>query len=70
MIVSLPAKNDVFFSTSEAASYLGFATDTVRRYVYRGLIDADRIGNSLVIRKSECDRYRREKRSPGKPKKS
>ena len=70
MIVSLPTKNDVFFSTSEAAEYLGFAEDTVRRYVYRNLINADKIGNSLVIRKSECDRYSKEKRKPGKPKKS
>ena len=55
------------FTTREAANYLGYAEDTVRRYVYRSLIRAEKFGNSLLITKAECDRFKREKRGPGNP---
>lgn len=64
----LQTKNDCFLTTSEAADYLGFAEDTVRRYVYRGLIEAQKLGKNLVVLRSECDRYMTERRSPGRPK--
>jgi excisionase family DNA binding protein len=70
MAMSLQTKNDMFFTTREAADYLGFAEDTVRRYVYRGLISCQRMGNIIVVSRSECDRYRKEKRKPGRQKKS
>jgi excisionase family DNA binding protein len=70
MLIPLQIKNESFFTTAQAASYLGFAEDTVRRYVYRKLIRAQKLGKTLVISKSECDRYRKEKRSPGRQKKN
>ena len=63
MATSIPA--ETIFSTREAAEYLDFAEDTVRKYIQRGLISADKIGPVYVVRKSECDRYLREKRAVG-----
>lgn len=56
---------DTFFTTREAAEYLGFAEDTIRRYIYRGLIFANKHGRDYQVTKAECDRYKREKRSRG-----
>ena len=68
--MAIQSRTETFFTTREAADYLGFAEDTVRRYIYRGLIQPhEKHGNSHVISKSECDRYAREKRSPGREKK-
>jgi excisionase family DNA binding protein len=64
----LELKNDRLLTTAEAAKYLGFAEDTIRRYVYRGKIAAEKFGNSIAIRRSECDRFSREKRAVGRPK--
>jgi excisionase family DNA binding protein len=55
------------FTTAEAADYLGFAEDTVRRYIYRGLINATKVGQQWLVTRRECDRYTREKRPPGNP---
>ena len=66
----LQIKNESFFTTSEAAAYLGFAEDTMRRYIYRKLIRGQKIGRTIVISKTECDRYRKEKRAPGRQKKN
>jgi excisionase family DNA binding protein len=70
MLVPLQIKSDCFFTTSEAARYLGFAEDTVRRYVYRGLISGEKLGNTILVSKNELDRYRKEKRNVGRQKKS
>lgn len=70
MLMPLQIKTESFFTTAEAAAYLGFAEDTVRRYVYRGLINAQKLGNTLIVEKSELDRYKQEKRNPGRQKKS
>ena len=66
----LQMKTDCFFTTSEAANYLGFAEDTIRRYIYRGLIHSQKLGNTILVSKSELDRYHLEKRNPGRQKKS
>lgn len=58
---------DTVFTTKEAADYLGFAEDTIRRYIYRGLMNAQKHGPVYLVTKRECDRYRREKRSRGRP---
>jgi excisionase family DNA binding protein len=61
---------ETIFSTREAAEYLGFAEDTVRKYIQRGLIQAEKLGPIHVVRRSECDRYMREKREIGQRKDS
>lgn len=64
MATHLPS--ETIYSTREAADYLGFAEDTVRKYIQRGLIFAEKMGPIYVVRRSECDRYLREKRDPGR----
>jgi len=68
MQMPIQSNGETFFTTQEAASYLGFAEDTMRRYVYRGLISSRKLGNMRLFSKSECDRYKREKRQPGRQK--
>jgi excisionase family DNA binding protein len=58
---------ETMFTTKEAANYLGFAEDTIRRYIYRGLINARKHGPMYFVTKTECDRYRRERRRMGRP---
>lgn len=58
---------DTVYTTREAADYLGFAEDTIRRYIYRGLMKAEKHGPVYLVTKSECDRYRKEKREKGRP---
>ena len=70
MRMPIQSNDETFFTTQEAAEYLGFAEDTVRRYVYRKLIQAKKLGNMLLFSKEECDRYQREKRNPGRQKNS
>lgn len=60
--------SETIFTTSEAADYLGFAEDTVRKYIQRRLIFSEKMGPIHVVRKSECDRYLREKRDIGERK--
>lgn len=55
-------------TTRQAAEYLGFAEDTVRRYIKRGIIRATKTGPIWLVDKRECDRYRRNKNSRGRPK--
>lgn len=66
MTVATTFPSETIFSTTEAAEYLGFAEDTVRKYIQRGLISAEKIGPIRIVRKSECDRYLREKQGPGR----
>jgi len=62
-------KPDTLFTAEKAAIYLGYETDTVRRYIYRGLIRATKFGSAIEVSKSECDRFLLERRSPGRPSK-
>jgi excisionase family DNA binding protein len=65
MTVATIFPSETIFTTAEAANYLGFAEDTVRKYIQRGLISSEKMGPIHVVRKSECDRYLREKRDIG-----
>jgi excisionase family DNA binding protein len=67
MAVATQVKNDTVMSTREAADYLGLAENTVRQYIHRGIISATKIGPVWCVTESECDRYEREKREPGRP---
>jgi excisionase family DNA binding protein len=59
--------SDTVFTTTEASTYLGLSEHTVRKYIERGLIKAKKVGTLNLVTKTECDRYRREKRPRGNP---
>lgn len=59
--------DDVLYTTTEAAQYLGFSENTVRVYIARGIIEPEKIGPLNFVRRSECDRYKREKNPRGNP---
>jgi excisionase family DNA binding protein len=67
MSVATTVKNDQVMSTREAAKYLGLAENTVRLYLYRGTMNATKIGPVWCVTRSECDRYKRDRREPGRP---
>jgi excisionase family DNA binding protein len=69
MVMTLQGKSDTFFSTAEAAAFLGLTEKTIRTYVARGKLNALRVGQTLVFPKKECERYNIEKLPQGKPKK-
>jgi excisionase family DNA binding protein len=58
---------EAVFTTREAARYLGLAEDTIRRYIYRGLIRAAKQGRDYAVTRQECDRYRKHRRPRGNP---
>lgn len=62
----IQAKGDRFYTPREAAEYLGFAEDTIRQYIKRGLIHAEKFGTTWAVSESECKRYKKEKRKPGR----
>jgi predicted site-specific integrase-resolvase len=64
----IPIKNDQMLTIKEAAEYLCYSEHTIRTYLQRGLLKkAGKFGMSAVILKSECDRFSKEKRAPGRP---
>jgi excisionase family DNA binding protein len=65
--MSISTKTDQVLTIKEAAEYLQYSEHTVRTYIQRGLITAGKFGMSVAILKSECDRFHREKRPPGRP---
>ena len=67
MIMPLSTKNDRVLTIREAAEYLSYSEHTVRMYIRRGLINAGKFGPAVTILQSECDRFSKEKRPPGRP---
>jgi len=55
-------------SVSQAAEALGLRPDTIYRYFQRGLLDKVRHGASVWVHRSEVERYKAERREPGRPK--
>jgi len=68
--MALQGKSDSFLSTAEAAQFLGLSQRSIRTYVARGKLHPQRIGQTLVFTKSECQRYQQENPGPGRPKKT
>jgi excisionase family DNA binding protein len=60
-------KDGIAFTVDEAAEYLGYSVHTIRQYINRELISATKFGPAVVIDKAECDRFKKAKRSPGRP---
>ena len=48
-------------TVAEAAELLGVKEQTMRQYIYIGMIKSERIGVHRFIRRSEIDRYKKEK---------
>lgn len=57
------------YTTSEVAAVLGVQPKTVTRYIERGLIAAEKRGRDYFIAQDELERFQRERRGRGKPKK-
>ena len=55
-------------TTEDAAEFLNLTTNTVRKYVQKGkLRPFKRIGRACLFLKSECVRYKRERKPRGNP---
>jgi excisionase family DNA binding protein len=67
--MSLQGKNEIYFSTAEAARLLGIKETSIRMSVHRGSLVPIKIGQALVFSKSELDRYKREVKGKPGPKK-
>lgn len=67
MPMPIATPNDCLFTTTEAAEYLNLSRHTVSVYIGRGLLKTEKHGPLNFIKKSECDRYSREKRPRGNP---
>ena len=68
MKMTIQGKHDVFYTSREAAKYMGLSENTVQQYVKRGLMKpSKRIGLYMLFSKAECDRYLRERRPRGNP---
>jgi excisionase family DNA binding protein len=60
-----------FFSTREAAEYLGLSFHTMKYHVHRAkTIEPVKLGNSLVFTRGQLDEFKATRRSPGRPKKT
>lgn len=60
--------NEPMLTTDEAARFLKLSPHTVRKYVQRGLLRPKQtIGTAYLFLRSECMRYKREKRPRGNP---
>lgn len=65
--MSIKTQDGTAFTVTEAAEYLGYSEHTIRKYIRRDLLAASKFGTSVVIHKDECDRFKKVKRSPGRP---
>ena len=57
---------DALVPVASAAKLLGLQPATVYRYFRRGLLTPVRIGRTTMLTLAEIDRYRRDKRNPGR----
>lgn len=60
---------DTFFSTKEAARFLGVKPETVRYHVYvvKDLVPDRMVGKSLIFYQSTLETFKASKRSSGRP---
>jgi hypothetical protein len=67
MIMSIQTKTGNLLSIPEAAKYLSMPEVTLRTYIRRKLIAKTKFVASVAILQEECDRFLRERRTPGRP---
>lgn len=65
--MSIQTADDVLYTTKEAAKELKLTQATVFQYISRGLIKPRKEAGRNFIPKSECDRFKQERRGPGNP---
>jgi excisionase family DNA binding protein len=63
-----PHRIDDDAPTADAAEILGLTTETVKKYCQRGVLSARKFGSSWMVLRSDIDRYRANRRPPGRPK--
>lgn len=57
--------------SDEAAAFLELSADTIRQYIRRKLIKpAYTVGGAYLIEESECKRFSKARRKPGRPAKT
>lgn len=57
-----------FLTTDEAATELELKRISVLKLIERGKLEAKQVGGQWFIHKSEIARYKRDRKSPGRPK--
>lgn len=57
-------------TTKQAATELGIQPGSVKKLCQRGILKAERIGRDWLIEAGEVERYKRESRKAGRPKKT
>lgn len=59
-----------FFSTREAAKYLGISFNTMKYHIHYGKnIEGQKVGSSLLFTREQLDKFKTRQRPPGRPKK-
>lgn len=59
---------EMLLTSKEAAEFLGLEPNTIPKYVRRKLlVPYSQVGRSFVFSKSECERFKETRRSPGNP---
>ncbi len=61
-------RDERYYSVREAARALGVSRGRIHQFVCEGRLRGERIGNVVVFRESEIERFRRIPRNPGRPK--
>ena len=58
-----------FFSTAQAAEYLGLAIPTVKYHIYEAatLVPDTKIGRTLMFTRETLDQFQATRRKPGRP---
>jgi len=51
-----------------AAEKLGLSSESLRRFIHAGKIEAESAANTYFVHKNEIARYQAERRHPGRPK--
>jgi len=66
----LAAEETEKYTAEQAAPLMRLSPASVRRYCHTGVLQGEKVGGAWFLPKSEIDRYNRERRRPGKPRKA
>lgn len=68
-VMSMQIETDDYLPTSDVAEALGLGTDTVKIYCQKGILKGIKIGSQWLVDKTEIKRYKRDRKTVGRPKK-